>query len=98
MIVRFTQAAETDLEQIADYIGAVNPERALRFFTELRVACEGLSDMPERFQLVPRDEPSLIRRRVHGDYFIFYRLTPEAVDVLHILHGAMDYERLLFPD
>jgi len=98
MIVRFTQSAETELEAIMVYIAASNPERALRLFLELRAACEGLSDMPERFPLVPRYDEAMIRRRVHGDYLIFYRVGSEAVDILHILHGAMDYERLLFPD
>lgn len=98
MNVRLTGSAETELEAIVDYIAATNPERAMRLLSELRAACEGLSDMPERFQLVPRYEEARIRRRVHGDYLIFYRVAPEAVDILHILHGAMDYERLLFPD
>jgi toxin ParE1/3/4 len=39
-----------------------------------------------------------VRRRVHGNYLIFYRAGAEAVEVLHILHGGMDYERVLFPD
>ncbi|MEF3365520.1 type II toxin-antitoxin system RelE/ParE family toxin [Methylocystis sp. 9N] len=39
-----------------------------------------------------------MRRRVHGDYLIFYRIQPSAVEILHVLHGAMDYERLLFPE
>lgn len=39
-----------------------------------------------------------VRRRPHGNYLIFYRVTPESVEVLHILHGARDYEAVLFPD
>lgn len=38
-----------------------------------------------------------MRHRVHGNYLIFYRVETEAVVVLHILHGAMDYAGLLFP-
>jgi toxin ParE1/3/4 len=96
MIVRFTRAAEADLDKLADFVAVTNPDRALRLVLELRSSCEGLSDMPERFQLVPRFEDLQIRRRVHGDYLIFYRVRAEAVDILHILHGAMDYEALLF--
>ncbi|WP_415086733.1 hypothetical protein [Labrys sp. (in: a-proteobacteria)] len=29
---------------------------------------------------------------------IFYRLTVSNVEILHVLHGARDYERILFPD
>lgn len=35
---------------------------------------------------------------MHGNYLIFFRVSDEAVDVLHILHGARDYEKLLFGD
>jgi toxin ParE1/3/4 len=29
---------------------------------------------------------------------IFYRIGPDAKEVVHILHGARDYEPLLFPE
>ncbi len=35
---------------------------------------------------------------VHGNYPIFYRIRADAVEIPHVLHGAMDYERVLFPD
>jgi plasmid stabilization system protein ParE len=47
---------------------------------------------------VPRYEHWGIRRCVHGNYLIFYRVREESVDIVHILHGATDYESLLFPD
>lgn len=97
MIVRLTRAAERDLEEIADRIAADNPQRAVSFVHELRGACLGLADFPDRFPLVPRYQRHGIRRRVHGNYLIFYRPEPEAVVVLHILHGAMDYAALLYP-
>jgi toxin ParE1/3/4 len=48
--------------------------------------------------LVPRHENSGVRRVPHGDYLIFYRVTTDIVEILHILNGARDYERILFPD
>jgi len=29
---------------------------------------------------------------------IFYRIATDAIEILHILHGARDYEEILFPD
>jgi len=98
MIVVITDAAEADLERIGDAIAQARPARAASFLLELRECCKGLSYMPERFQAVPRYERLGVRRRVHGDYLIFYRIRPSAVEILHVLHGAMDYERLIFPD
>lgn len=97
MIVFLTEEAEADLEAIGDHIAVDNPLRAYTFVRELRQSCERLSDMPEAFPVVERFATSGIRRRVHGNYLVFYRIT-DRVDVIHILHGAMDYERLLFPE
>ena len=33
-----------------------------------------------------------------GNYLIFYLLEADTVHIVHILHGAQDYEALLFPD
>lgn len=98
MIVRLTAEAERDLEAIGDNIAADDPARAMSFILELRAACLGLADFPARFPLVPRYEAEGVRHRVHGNYLIFYRPGDGVVDVLHILHGAMDYAAVLFPE
>lgn len=97
MIVDFTAEAERDLEAIGDHIARDNPVRALSFVRELRGKCLGLDEMAERFPLVPRYERAGIRRRVHGNYLIFYRVEPDKVVVVHILHGAQEYASILFP-
>jgi toxin ParE1/3/4 len=98
MKVVVTEAAQADLKEIGDYIRPHNPTRAATFVEELLDRCAALADLPQAYPLVPRYEPWGIRRRVHGDYLIFYRVREETVEVIHILHGAMDYEPLLFPD
>lgn len=95
MIVDFTDEAERDLEAIGDHIALDNPERAGSFIRELRERCRSLADMPARFPLVDRYAASGIRRCLHGGYLIFYRIEPERVVVLHILHGARDYGAML---
>jgi toxin ParE1/3/4 len=97
MIVHLSAEAEYDLETIGDYIARDNPARALTFLQELRSKCLGLADMPERFPLVPRYEATGVRRRGHGDYLIFYRVEAEKVIIIHILHGAQNYNTTLFP-
>jgi toxin ParE1/3/4 len=97
VIVTLTAAAEADLEAIGDWIGQDNPSRALTFVLELRDACTTLAQLPEGYSLVPRYENSGIRRRVYGNYLIFYLVDGKQIQVLHILHGARDYEAILFP-
>lgn len=94
MILEFSREAENDLEQIADYIAERNPRRALSFLRELRSSCEDI--LVNAFALVPRYEHHRIRRRVHGNYLIFYRVDRARVVIVHILHGATDYGAILF--
>lgn len=90
MTVRFTSDAETDLESIGDYIARDNPLRAVSFVQELRTCCQELAALPHAWPLVPRYATRGIRRRVYGDYLVFYRPEPDGVTILHVLHGAMD--------
>lgn len=95
MIVRLSAEAERDLERIGDYIASDNPERALSFVRELRAACMGLAEFPERFPIIHRYADRALRCRVRGHYAIIYRVENDVVTVLHVLHGARDFEQLL---
>ena len=95
MKVRLTQEAEADLEAIGDFIARDNPVQAVDFVRELRAKCLSLGNAPLAFPLVPRYGDKGVRRRVHGNYLVFYRVDTESITVLHILHGARDYLSLL---
>ncbi|ODT32181.1 MAG: plasmid stabilization protein [Kaistia sp. SCN 65-12] len=98
MKIDFTDAADADLETIGDYIALSNPFRAASFVHEIREKCFGLRENSLAFPLLGSHEASGIRRRVHGSYLIFYRIGPEAVEILRVLHGAREYEQILFPE
>ncbi len=96
MKVVLTERAETDLERIGDAIAVDSPRRAVSFIVELREKCISLAASPKAFPVISRYSRVAIRRRVHGNYLIFYRLGRDSVIVLRILHGATNYEELLF--
>jgi toxin ParE1/3/4 len=96
MRVVITAAAKADLLAIRRTIETDNPTPALSFVEELLDRCLALADTPRAYPLVPRYERFGIRRCVHGNYLIFYRLQPEQIEVIHILQGARDIEALLF--
>jgi plasmid stabilization system protein ParE len=98
VIVVLTPEAEFDLETIAQYIARDSLTTALSFVHELREKCLGLAEAPRGYPLVPRYEHLGIRRRPFGNYLIFYRIGVDAIEILHVLHGARDYEILLFPE
>lgn len=97
MQVLLTDAAKGDLLAIARFIARDSPLRALTFVAELEERCRRLADMPHGFPLVPGHEQAGVRRRIHGQYLIFYRVEGDRIVVLHVLHGAMDIDALLFP-
>jgi addiction module RelE/StbE family toxin len=96
--VVFSDEARRDLASIGDYIAKESPRRALEFVRKLRGEAQKLEHMPLAFPLLPRFEHAGIRRRVYHDYLIFYRVEADHVYIVHILHGAQDYESLLFPE
>lgn len=97
MKVVVTDGAKADLVEIGEFIRPHNPTRAATFVDELLDRCAALADMPRAYPLVPRYEHHGIRRCVHRDYLIFYRVVEDLVEVIHIMHGARNYEVLLFP-
>ena len=98
MIVVITAEAEADLEEVATYVAEQSPQSALNLIRELRQRCESLLDAPRGYPLVPRYEHFGIRRRPFGRFLIFYRVHEDTIEIIHIIHGARDYEALLFPE
>lgn len=97
MKVGYTTAARFDLVGIGAWIASDNPVRAESFVSELQKACDALGCMPRAFQVIIKRGKSQIRRKPYFDYLIFYRIKQETVEILHVLHGARDYEAVLFP-
>jgi plasmid stabilization system protein ParE len=98
MKVRFTAEADTDLRNIGDYIAADTPERAITFVAELREHSRQIGAMPHAFPAIGERGGFTYRRHRHGRYLICYRVRDGEVEVVRVLHGARDYERLILGD
>ena len=96
--VVISHAARTDLLAIGRCIQLNNPPRAESFVAELLQRCRLLQSFPESHGLIPDPKSRGVRRVVHGNYLIFFRISGTTVEVLHVLNGARDYPALLFPD
>lgn len=91
-IVR-TRQADIDLLDIWLYIARDNIERADRLLTQLDERCQILSQYPEAGK--KRDElVKGVRSLTAGEYLIFYRIRESRIEILRILHGARDIERI----
>jgi toxin ParE1/3/4 len=90
--VIFSPEADTDLEQIADYIAADNPVRAVTFVEELKRKALNTRFAPQAY---PRrdDLPGELRMAVHRPYNILFRVSKERIEIARIVHGARDLRK-----
>jgi toxin ParE1/3/4 len=87
--VFFTEAAESDLEAIGDWIAKDNPARAATFVRELRRSCVDIGPRPHTYSFVEHRRNDGIRRKVHRNYLIFYRIWRDAVEILLVLQAPV---------
>lgn len=91
--VIWTEPAWDDLEAIAQYIARDSEYYAGTFVQDVKDAAESLSNMPERGQLAPEFGEPAIRELLVHPYRIVYRLTPNKVTILAIIHGGQRTRR-----
>ena len=96
MKVVFKNTATNDLEQIVDYIADYNPARAASLVQELRVRALKIGDFPQAYPVIGRFGARELRRCVHGNYLIFYRIARGRVEILQVVHGARNFDPNLF--
>jgi len=98
LAVIIADAAKADLIDIGRYIAMDNPARADSFVDELERKCLDLGERPLAWPSMSQSKDRQIRRRVHGEYLIFYRVNDDRVEVVRVLHGARDYASWLFDE
>ena len=95
MRVVFSDAALSDLDAIADWIGRDSWDRAEVFVLAVRARCLSLSKHPNRYPAVHLPPFRNLRKLVYRGYLIFYQSSAFEVEVLHILQGSRDWEAVL---
>ncbi|MDR6294461.1 type II toxin-antitoxin system RelE/ParE family toxin [Inquilinus sp. 2KB_12] len=88
MSVILTADALADLASIRAHIGEHNPFAATRIAIQIIATCDRLEYLPERGRL--GIVPGTRELTAMWPYVIVYRITPAAVEILRIWHGAQD--------
>ncbi len=93
-------AADTDIDEIFEYIRADRPSVALRFLDSFWSTADGIREFPEIGVLRYTDHPRLKNVRIFAikrfeKYLIFYRVSETAIEVLRVLHSAQEIEEIL---
>lgn len=95
------EAAEADLDGIADYISyeLKEPNTALKQLARIQEAMATLEELPERHSLVQDKYLAAkgIRKLPIDNYVIFYTVNKSAntVNIVRVLHGRRDWESIL---
>jgi toxin ParE1/3/4 len=90
---RLTRLAREDLQAIRDYIAQDSPATAKRYLGIIEEKCQTLAEYPGLG--VQREEYLGLHKFPVGDYLIFYRPTENGIEIIRVLHGARDIERIL---
>lgn len=95
MRVRRSGQAGRDLDAVYDHsCRAWGPDRAAAYLRALDMTCQRLGEYPS---LGPRADRVRggYRRISHGRHVIYYRVHPDEVEIVRVLHQSMDAPRHL---
>lgn len=91
--LRRTKTADADLDSIWLYIATDSIAAAERQIQSLATAERRLAEFPELGPARPDLRPDL-RSWTVGAYLILYRIDPDALTIVRVLHGARDLPKL----
>ena len=93
MKVHWTINAIGHLANISEYIGLNSPTYAKRTVDKITRRSEQIADQPYSGRKVPEYDAEDIRELIEKPYRIIYRIKPDQIDVVAVIHGAQ-----LMPD
>jgi toxin ParE1/3/4 len=101
-LIRLTPEAEHEIEGLAAHIAENDIDAALRFYEEIEQTFAKLSELPGMGAPRHFRNPRLVGIRMwpvskFPERLIFYRPTSEGIEVIHVIHAALDYRRELGP-
>lgn len=86
----WSPTALDDLKAVSDYIGRDSPTYADQVVEAIVEAAEQLVTHPRMGWPVPELVADDLRQRVVHRYRLIYRLAPDRIDIVAVLHGAQD--------
>lgn len=94
MSFRLSPAAAQDIDAIAARIARDKPGAALKWIEAVYERCQGVAANP-RAGVAREDIRRGLRFVSFGQYLILYRTRKAGVEIVRVLHGARQWQRLL---
>ena len=92
MTVHWTEAAERHLDAIYAYIAQDSLEYAHRMVDRITGRSQQIVEFPFSGRKVPEYDTEQVREVIEGSWRIIYFIKDEQIDVLAVIHGAMDIQ------
>lgn len=95
-VLKYSRAIANDLDTIFNYIAKDSTTNAFQYITDIESTIIKLREFPLIGTLSKYPELKALNIRIlpHDKYLIFYRFNQTNVEILRILHGAMNYKNL----
>ena len=88
MIVHWTENAIEHLVNIYEYIAINSPTYGKRMVDRITRRSEQIAEHPLSGRKVPEYDAEDIRELIEKPYRIIYRIKPDQIDVLAVIHSA----------
>jgi len=90
MKVHWTDTAQAHLSAIHAYIAQDSPHFAKRIVDRLTRRSQQIAKFPFSGRRVPECDVDPVREVIEGPYRVIYYIKPDQIDVIAVIHGAMD--------
>lgn len=94
-VVDTSPEARASLNSIVDRIAGDNLPTALNWLQEIEALFSLLSTQPLMGYELATRRLGKVRLHVFGNYLIYYRPIRDGVQILEVIHGARDQDRLV---
>jgi plasmid stabilization system protein ParE len=91
--VHWTDTAEGHLDAIYAYIAQDSKSYALRTVDRITRKSQQIAAFPLSGRRVPEYDLDQIREVFSGPYRIIYHIRPDRIDIIAVIHGAMNVLR-----
>jgi len=88
--VVWTKAADNNLQTIYDYIAQTSADYARRMIQKITAHSGQIAAFPLSGRIVPEFEFGQLREVFERPYRIIYRIRPDRVDIITVVHMSRD--------
>ncbi len=95
-LIERTAEALLDIRQITVRIAADNTDAASKWLLELEQLFSLFASQPRMGERVRTRRFGIVRRFSRGNYVVYYRVRGGGIEILRVIHGARDQDRLVY--